>query len=92
MICPLAPAIVQSFNRAQLFILAAGLGEKRQPLSGVALDAAAKIPSISFHRLGVVMSVLAKFSTQKSFRTFPVARDPVRGNAQHRGRLFLQSD
>src|SRR6266536_1428368 len=31
MICPLAPAIVQSFNRAQLFILAAGLGEERQP-------------------------------------------------------------
>jgi hypothetical protein len=29
---------VQSFNRAQLFILAAGLGDKRQPLSGVALD------------------------------------------------------
>ena len=34
------------------------------------------------------MSVLAKFSTQKSFRTSPVARDLVRGNAQHRGRLF----
>jgi hypothetical protein len=38
------------------------------------------------------MSVLAKLSTQKSFRTSPVARDLVRGNAQHGGRLFLQSD
>ncbi len=84
--CPLAPAIVQSFNRAQLFILAAGLGEKRQPLR----ESHSRAQRRYRQSLSTVWEWLCQCwlssRRRKASARLPVARDLVRRNAQQRGR------